>query len=62
MSIFDRLSGLITDSLLCTRSNFRDYPITACMPTNKGPLCFSLIGLKSAGDAQRRGLSLRIIE
>lgn len=36
MSIFDWLSGLITDSLLCTRSNFRDYPITACVLTNKG--------------------------
>lgn len=36
VSIFDRLSGLITDSLLCTRPNFRDYPITSCVPTNKG--------------------------
>lgn len=35
MSIFDRLFGLITDSLLCARSDFRDYPITACVPTNK---------------------------
>lgn len=36
MSIFDRLSALITDSLLCTLPNFGDYPITACVPTNKG--------------------------
>lgn len=36
VSIFDRLFGLITDSLLCTRPNFRDYPITACVPANKG--------------------------
>lgn len=29
VSIFDCLSGLISDSLLCARSNFGDYPITA---------------------------------
>lgn len=35
VSIFDQLSGLIADSLLCPRSNFGDYPITACAPANK---------------------------
>lgn len=36
VSMFDRLSSLITDSLLCGCPNFGDYPITICVPTNKG--------------------------
>lgn len=34
VSIFDHLSGLITDSFLCACSNFGDYPITARSPAN----------------------------
>lgn len=60
MSIFDHLSGLITDSFLCARSNFGDYPITASARANKrggwgwGALCLVLIGRKSGARAQKR--------
>lgn len=57
MSIFDQLSGLIADSLLCPPLKFRglsNYRLRSGKQEGGGALCLVLIGSRTGASAQRR--------